>query len=114
MQSNTEASTPGKSTVEFWQEHIKQWQHSGLSQRVYCNQLNISYSTFVYWRGRIQRRSGQIKQRQFLPVEVRQTQQESVQSFKVKLVSGLVISMPCSMGTASLAELIHMLEKPHA
>ena len=33
----------------FWQEHITAWQGSGLTQKAYCQQRDLRYSTFGYW-----------------------------------------------------------------
>jgi len=35
---------------EFWQQHIQGWEQSKLPQKVYCQQNNISYANFGYWR----------------------------------------------------------------
>ncbi len=37
---------------EFWQQHIQAWEKSKLPQKVYCQQNNISYANFGYWRTR--------------------------------------------------------------
>lgn len=29
--------------------HIEQWQQSGLSQKAFCGQVNLSYHIFHYW-----------------------------------------------------------------
>lgn len=29
--------------------HIEQWQQSGLTQKAFCQQVNISYHIFHYW-----------------------------------------------------------------
>ncbi len=36
----------------FWQQHQQSWLDSGLSQKAYCQQHNLSYHLFVYWRVR--------------------------------------------------------------
>ncbi|WP_419602546.1 IS66 family insertion sequence element accessory protein TnpA, partial [Thiolapillus sp.] len=33
----------------FWQLHIAVWQQSGLTQKAYCEQQELRYSTFGYW-----------------------------------------------------------------
>lgn len=30
-------------------DHIVQWQKSGLSQKAFCQQINLSYHIFHYW-----------------------------------------------------------------
>ena len=39
----------------FWQQHIDGWRQSQLSQRDYCEQNDLTYSSFSYWRTRINR-----------------------------------------------------------
>ncbi|WP_275099995.1 IS66 family insertion sequence element accessory protein TnpA [Sedimenticola hydrogenitrophicus] len=38
-----------------WQAHIQDWKASGLSQRKFCRQNQLSYSMFSYWRTRLNR-----------------------------------------------------------
>jgi len=35
---------------EFWQNHIAQWQSSGLSQASYCRQQALLTHQFSYWK----------------------------------------------------------------
>jgi hypothetical protein len=37
-----------------WQAHIDQWQSSGLTQKEYCRRNGFKWSTFHYWRKRLQ------------------------------------------------------------
>lgn len=37
---------------QFWQEHLDDWQASGLSQTDYCNAHQLKLGTFTYWRGK--------------------------------------------------------------
>ncbi len=37
----------------FWSDRIAAWKDSGLSQQKYCDQEQLTYTTFVYWRGRL-------------------------------------------------------------
>ena len=39
--------------AELWQEHITQWQSSGLSGMAYCKQESLAYGRFVYWRKKL-------------------------------------------------------------
>ncbi len=39
--------------LAYWSEHIKKWQASGLAQRAYCQQEDIKWPTFDYWRRQI-------------------------------------------------------------
>ena len=35
--------------TEQWQQHIKAWQTSGMSQAAYCKQHDLIYHRFGYW-----------------------------------------------------------------
>ena len=37
----------------FWQEHLAQWQHSGLTQVAYCRQQGVNLAQFRYWKKRL-------------------------------------------------------------
>lgn len=37
----------------FWKEHSARWKASGLTQKAYCEQENISYKSFVYQHNRL-------------------------------------------------------------
>jgi len=40
---------------DFWQQHIQAWSKSKLPQKIYCQQNNISFASFGYWRTRLNR-----------------------------------------------------------
>lgn len=42
--------------AKIWQAHIRQWEQSGLSQRRYCEERELSLSTFQWWRSRLKKR----------------------------------------------------------
>lgn len=66
-----------ESKQQLWSDRIAAWKESGLSQKQYCDQHQLTYSTFVYWRGRLKRlngddtTSGKVN---FLPVMFRKEQ----------------------------------------
>ena len=35
--------------LQFWQEHLKAWALTELSQREYCRQNNLKTNRFTYW-----------------------------------------------------------------
>ena len=41
--------------ASFWQLHIAAWQQSGLTQKAYCEQQELRYSTFGYWVRKLRR-----------------------------------------------------------
>ncbi|MDH5720460.1 MAG: hypothetical protein OEZ13_07525 [Spirochaetia bacterium] len=44
-----------KNTI--WQEIFADYRKSELSQRAYCKENNLKYSTFAYWRNRLSKRA---------------------------------------------------------
>ncbi len=36
--------------ADYWREQITTWQASGLSGQVFCQQQQLTYHQFVYWR----------------------------------------------------------------
>jgi hypothetical protein len=48
-------ATPSQ-RANAWHEHINNWQASGLTQKAYCEQANVSYVQFGYWRQRLKER----------------------------------------------------------
>lgn len=38
---------------QLWQQHITQWQASGLSGMAFCKQQSLTYCRFVYWRRKL-------------------------------------------------------------
>lgn len=37
----------------FWQVHLAQWQHSGMTQVAYCHQQGVNLVQFKYWKKRL-------------------------------------------------------------
>jgi len=71
----TDQLTTPEDKCQLWSERIAAWKISGLSQQKYCDQTQLTYSTFVYWRGRLKRLesedvdSGKVS---FVPVKFKQ------------------------------------------
>jgi len=51
MQDDYREKTPAEKR-EFWEEQIRFWQESGLSQSEYCKRHGIRTSQWFYWRKR--------------------------------------------------------------
>ena len=48
--------TPNRAVLErrsFWQDHLEQWQRSGLTQVAYCRQHGLNRDQFGYWKKRL-------------------------------------------------------------
>jgi hypothetical protein len=50
-----------QSSREAWQERIKGWEASELTQVEYCKREGLSVVKFRYWRGRLQKLVGRVQ-----------------------------------------------------
>ena len=44
----------------YWQEHIERWRNSGMTQKDYCRQNGLKWSTFHYWKQRLREKSSSL------------------------------------------------------
>jgi len=51
---------------DVWQRHIEGWRQSNLSQKAYCQQQDLSFTSFGYWRTRLNRNTD--SRGQFIPM----------------------------------------------
>jgi uncharacterized protein with WD repeat len=45
----------------FWDEHLREWRSSGLSQAQYCRENNLSSKTFAYWKRKKKAAGGSVR-----------------------------------------------------
>ena len=50
--------TGSTSLAAYWKEHVEAWKCSGVSQNKFCQEHDLSYHRFVYWRQKFERGSG--------------------------------------------------------
>jgi hypothetical protein len=50
----------GAERQRYWQEHIERWRSSGMTQKDYCRKNGLKWSTFHYWRKRLQELSSPV------------------------------------------------------
>jgi hypothetical protein len=46
-------SVEGQQRRKFWENHLRDWEASGLSQAGYCRKHGLSHKSFVYWKKRL-------------------------------------------------------------
>lgn len=101
---NTRSSTKGWS---FWQAHVKAQNESGLTQREYCRQNDISYWSFNHWKPRIENESVQFHEisptiMQGLPGENRR--------IAIMIGDTIRISVPDGFSSDTLREILAVLD----
>jgi hypothetical protein len=53
-QESSAAPQRGAARRRYWKEHIERWRSSGMRQKDYCLGNGLKWSTFHYWRKRLQ------------------------------------------------------------
>ena len=77
---------------EYWQEQISAWEQSGQSQKSFCEQRELNYHRFGYWRRKFleQSQADTVKQSNaFVPVQP--VQADTVSGLSLALPNGVVI-----------------------
>ena len=46
-------SAAGQQRRKFWENHLRAWQASGVTQAGYCREHGLSGKSFVYWKKRL-------------------------------------------------------------
>ena len=91
-------------------EHIKAWQASGLTQRVYCQQQGLNVKTFSRWF-RAYRLSKQPATLLLIPVEIKPAAAttHATASLWLRLPKGQALELPVNISPRWLAELLQCL-----
>jgi len=70
---------------QYWYQHIKEWEQSGISKKAYCRQHNIVYDQFKWWYRKIQEK-GIKNETGFIAIEKLSTRQDT--AGKINIVIG--------------------------
>ena len=80
----------------YWQQHIDAWRQSGKAQRAFCADSQLSFSTFSYWRTKINRDKN--RENPWVPVQLA----GSSTTVAVSLPGGIRLEVP----VVALAEVL--------
>jgi len=89
--------------AQFWHDHFKAWQASGLTQAAYCRQHDLKLSAFAYWRTRANQR-----QHKFLPLP----SPVSRETVLLDLPGGIRMELPASSLPAVLPVVLRSVREP--
>jgi hypothetical protein len=69
---------------QFYFEHIKRWQESGLSQEKYCQENDVKLSTLGYWRNKFiePNKVEQVKDPVFTQIKIKELIRPKVEAIK--------------------------------
>ena len=95
----------------LWSNHISAWQASEHSQVAYCEQNNLSYSAFGYWRTRLKKedkaQKDPAKAIRFASIKVKSDRQSH---FTLKINDRHSIEIKNGFDKTLLSELIQTIE----
>jgi len=69
-----------KQTHSYWQQHISQWQKSGVSQAKYCKQHGLKANRFSYHKLKFKAKPAQISSSAFIKIPVAQAAVKETQA----------------------------------
>ena len=95
---------------EYWANHVKSFHKSGLTQRDYCRQNNISYWSFNLWKRKIET-SGCTGFHQ-VPAEIIQVEPPSDKNIEITIHDHLRISIPHDFPERTLRRILKILGIP--
>ena len=73
----------------YWREQIEAWQASGESQQAFCQQHELSYHRFTYWRRKLADQAVERQRMQSALVPVRHQPTSSETTLSLVLPSGI-------------------------
>jgi transposase-like protein len=79
---------------------IEQWQESGKSQQLFCQEHDLTYTTFYYWLRRYRR---QVEESNFLPIEI-----SSGAHIEIRYPGGVILQLPAATKLATLKQLLSL------
>jgi transposase-like protein len=79
---------------------IEQWQESGKSQQLFCQEHDLTYTTFYYWLKRYRRG---IDESSFLPVEI-----SSGSYIEIRYPGGVILQLPATTRLTILKQLLSL------
>jgi transposase-like protein len=79
---------------------IEKWQESGKPQQTFCQEHDLTFSTFYYWLKRYRR---QIDESSFLPVEI-----SSGTNIEIRYPGGIILQLPAAVKLSALKQLLNL------
>lgn len=109
MSSQSKSSQESKH--DYWQQQIKTWKRSGLSQKQYCRSRSLALSTFCYWKKKLNNEKPATPK--FYPLTIPQSLEEPTESSLMVLVGPkqFQVQIKKDFSPAALKKLIATLEQ---
>ena len=94
---------------QFWQEHLKKWSESGLTQTEYCRINNLKATRFTYWKTKFN--NLKVTRKTDLPVEFIQISDQPMVTGYLKLNVGanFQIEIPDGFSRSTFEQVLTIL-----
>jgi transposase-like protein len=79
---------------------IGRWHESGKTQQAFCQEHDITFSTFYYWLRRYRRG---LDENSFLPVEI-----SPGSNIEIRYPDGVILQIPASVKLSTLKQLLNL------
>ena len=96
-----------------WVEINKDWEASGLPQKVFCEQRGVSYGSFIHHRSRLSaEEKNQVPSTQgaLVPIAKLSPSPGKNLTYDIEFPSGIKLSVSDHFELSSLEQLLHLLE----
>lgn len=95
--------------IERWREILADCRKSGLPQREYCRTKNLSYSTFSYWRTKINKIDTRAHHDALAPFVRRSFPSINNAAFVLEWPDGTRLKMPNHLRAEDVTDLVNRL-----
>ena len=79
---------------------IEQWQESGKTQQAFCQEHDLTFTTFYYWLKRYRRC---VDENGFLPVEI-----SSGSYIEIRYPKGVILQLPAATRLSTVKQLLSL------
>jgi hypothetical protein len=93
--------------LPYWEGHVKAYQKSGLTQREYCRQNNISYWSFNPWKRKLESESSELCE---IPIQTVQSLSSETKHIEIIISEKLKVTIPESFSKSTLRDVLSVLE----
>ena len=91
-----------------WEKHIEACSKSGISQKEYCIENHLNFSTFKYWRSRLKK--GKTNCPKIIEVPVKPVNNNSPE-INIMLLNGIKISVSCDINPEIIKPYVSLLRE---
>jgi transposase-like protein len=79
---------------------IEKWQESGKTQQAFCQEHDLTFTTFYYWLKRYRRG---IDESSFLPLDI-----SSGSNIEIRYPDGIILQLPAATKLSTLKQLLNL------